>query len=299
LTTTPPPPAAPVPSADPASAGAELLAALAPGLSPEAVRMAGGMATAFATNAAIAIVIVIAGIWISGLVAGAVRRGLTRTGRVDATLVGFFSSLVRYAILAVVGVAVLSRLGVETTSLVAVLGAASLAIGLALQGTLGHLAAGVMLIFFRPYRVGDAVDIGGKSGVVKDLTLFTTELATADNVKIIIPNGQVWGQTITNFSSHAERRVDVNVRVALEDDPVRALAAIRAVVAADGRILPAPEAPFVDVVDVTDTAFIVGVRVWVKAGDYFAVRFDLLRGVQAALRGGGFAIPYPATRAIG
>jgi small conductance mechanosensitive channel len=267
-------------------------------LSADTLTLLGQIASSFVYNAVIAFAMVAAGIWASGWAARALSRALNKSERIDDTLIQFFASVVRYSILAFVGVAVLGRMGVETTSLVAVLGAATLAIGLALQGTLGNVAAGVMLILFRPYRIGDAVELAARQGVVKDLNIFTTELATVDNVKIIIPNGQVWGQTIVNYTGHAERRVDIPVRVALEDDPDKAVEEIKVVIAGEGRLLAAPEPPFVQVTDVTDTAFIVSVRVWVKGADVFPVRFALLRAIQKRLRASGFSVPYPATRTV-
>jgi small conductance mechanosensitive channel len=138
-----------------------------------------------------------------------VRKRINKTPQIDPTLGNFAASIIRWALLAVVLVAVLGIFGIEATSLVAMLGAATLAIGLALQGTLSDLAAGFMLVLFRPYKLGQFVDIGGTSGTVKDLNLFVTELVTPDNVQIIIPNGQAWGSIITNYSAHDTRRVDM------------------------------------------------------------------------------------------
>jgi small conductance mechanosensitive channel len=147
-----------------------------------------------------AIVILLIGLWLSGKANQLVVRVLSRTPHFDATLKSFFGSLARYLILTVTLLAVLSQFGIQTTSLVAVIGAASLAVGLALQGTLSNLAAGIMLLIFRPFRVGHKVQIGGSVGVVKELSLFWTELVTDDNVQIIVPNGGVWGQPLRNFS---------------------------------------------------------------------------------------------------
>jgi small conductance mechanosensitive channel len=153
-----------------------------------------------ALNALGAIVILLIGLWLSGRADLLVVRMLSRTPHFDATLKSFFGSLARYLILTVTVLAVLSQFGIHTTSLVAVLGAASLAVGLALQGTLSNLAAGVMLLIFRPFRIGHKVQIGGSVGTVKELSLFWTELVTDDKVQIIVPNGGVWGQPLRNFS---------------------------------------------------------------------------------------------------
>jgi small conductance mechanosensitive channel len=147
-----------------------------------------------------AIVILLIGLWLSGKADQLVVRVLSRTPHFDPTLKSFFGSLARYLILTVTLLAVLSQFGIQTTSLVAVIGAASLAVGLALQGTLSNLAAGIMLLIFRPFRVGHKVQVGGSLGTVKELSLFWTELVTDDRVQIIVPNGGVWGQPLRNFS---------------------------------------------------------------------------------------------------
>ncbi|CAN0522344.1 unnamed protein product, partial [Laminaria digitata] len=160
------------------------------------LQMVYGVLATYGINVVGALVIIVVGFMVAGWARRALERALSRSGKMDATLVRFFGSLVRYAIIAFVIIAALQRFGVEATSLVAVFGAAGLAIGLALQGTLSNVAAGVMLLMFRPFKIGDFVDIGGQAGTVKEVGLFTTELATGDNVKIIMPNGQLWGSAI-------------------------------------------------------------------------------------------------------
>ena len=164
-----------------------------------------------AINLVIAAVILAVTLWAAGWVSGLVSRALQRFSRTreDRTLQSFGSSVARWAVIIIGLIAVLTRLGVETTSIIAVVGAASLAIGLAMQGTLGNVAAGVMLLVLRPYQVGDFVEIAGRQGEVKGLKLFTTEIDTPDNVRITAPNGKVFGELITNFTAHGERRVDV------------------------------------------------------------------------------------------
>ena len=159
-----------------------------------------------------AILILLIGRVIANWAKGKVAYLLERSGKVDQTLKGFLSSFVRYLVLIVTFLAVLSQFGIETTSVIAVIGAASLAIGLALQGTLSNVAAGVMLLVFRPFKVGDYVEAGGTAGTVKDIRLFFSELATPDNVQILVPNSQVWGTVVKNYSHHATRRVS-NVRL--------------------------------------------------------------------------------------
>lgn len=245
-------------------------------------------------NLAAAAVILVVGLWISGVLAGLVRRAAGRLRNVDATLAAFFSSIVRWSVLALVAIAVLSRFGVETTSLIAVLGAAALAIGLALQGALSHVAAGVMLILFRPYRIGDHVEVAGQKGVVRNIDIFTTELATLDNVRIVLPNGQCWGAPITNFTHHETRRIDLDIGVSYEDDLDRAIGLIRDAVAADPRVLRDP-AVWVKVTRLGDHAVNIQSRAWCRTQDIPDLRPDLLRQLKLALDAGGVTIAYPTS----
>jgi small conductance mechanosensitive channel len=171
-----------------------------------------------------AIFILVLGMWVAGKTHGMVTRGLTRAKRVDDTLIGFFANAAKYGVMILTVLAVLNQFGVETTSFIAVIGAAGLAIGLALQGTLSNVAAGVMLLIFRPYHVGDYVEAGGNAGTVKELNLFVTVMATPDNVKIIVPNAQIWGDTVTNFSANPTRRVDLVMGISYEDNIDKAMA---------------------------------------------------------------------------
>lgn len=247
-------------------------------------------------NAVFAAIILIAGF----LVASWVKRTIVDQGykyeNLDDTLFVFAGSLAKYAVIAATIIAVLSRFGVETTSLVAVLGAAGLAIGLALQGTLSNVAAGVMLMLFRPFRLEQYIEAGGHAGTVKEITLFTTELATPDNVQIIIPNSAVWAGSIVNYSHHEDRRVDLVFGVGYGADLAAAEAAIRAAIADDDRARQSPE-PFVKVTALNDSAVDFTVRVWCDAGDYAALKADLTRAVKEALDGAGIDIPFP-TRTI-
>lgn len=242
----------------------------------------GGAVVAGAFNVLTALVILIAGLWITGWLAGAVRRIAERHPRIDNTLAAFFASIVRYGLMAFVLIAVLARFGVETTQMVAVLGAATLAIGLALQGTLSNVAAGVMLILFRPYRLGDFVELNGRRGVVRDVNLFVTELATPDNVKIMLPNGQCWGAPILNFSANATRMVELTFNVAHDADLDRAIAALRATVAQDRRVRADPP-PGVRVTALADRAVAITATFWCATEDYNPVRLDLLRAMKRTL----------------
>ncbi|MEL6280346.1 MAG: mechanosensitive ion channel domain-containing protein [Pseudomonadota bacterium] len=254
---------------------------------------------AYAVNVAVAAAILIVGYVFAGWAGSAVKSMGERNERVDNTLASFFGSIIRYAILAMVAIAVLDRFGVETTSLVALIGAAGLAIGLALQGTLSNLAAGVMLIMFRPFKVGDYVDAGGHSGTVKGIALFTTELATVDNVQIIMPNGAIWGSPIVNYSAHDDRRVDLVFGVSYDSDLKVAEQAINDVIAADQRVKDAPAAPFVAVTNLGDSSVDFTVRVWCDAADYWMLKFDLTRAVKEKFDATGVDIPFPTTTVMG
>ena len=187
---------------------------------------------------------------------------------------------------------VLARFGVETTSLVAAIGAAAFAVGLALQGTLGNVAAGVMLVFFRPYSLGDFVEVGGVSGTVADINLFTTELNTPDNKTIIVPNGQAWGNVITNYSVKPTRRVDITFGISYDDDINKAMEVIRAHYDADERVLKDPEF-FLGVIAHNTSSIDIVTRAWVKTPDYWSVYFDAMKGIKEAFDANGIEIPYP------
>ena len=190
------------------------------------------------------------------------------------------------------GLTVLSQFGVQTASLITVLAAGGLAIGLALQGTLASVAAGVMLLLFRPVRVGDYVEVAGYSGTVRAVTLFLTELTTSDNVHIVIPNAQVWGAAVKNYIYHDTRRCDLVIGVAYEADIDSAMVVINGVIAADDRAMGEPE-PLVAVTALGDSAVDITVRVWSQASDLWSMRLDLIRNIKLALDAAGISIPYP------
>jgi small conductance mechanosensitive channel len=239
-----------------------------------------------------AVVILVIGFVAAGWVRGSVDKGLSRFKKVDETLRSFFSSLAYYAVIVFTIIAVLSQFGVETTSFIAVLGAAGLAIGLALQGTLSNVAAGVMLLLFRPFRVGDYVEAGGLAGTVKGVSLFITELATPDNVQIIAPNAQLWGSAIKNYSFHPTRRVDIVLGIAYEDEIDKALAAIVDEASKDSRVNADP-APMAAVTDLGDSSVNFVVRVWCNAADYWELKFDLTKNLKNRMDAENITIPYP------
>jgi small conductance mechanosensitive channel len=244
-----------------------------------------------AFNVLSALAILLAGLWITGWLAGAVRRIAERQPRIDNTLAAFFASIVRYGLMAFVLIAVLARFGVETTQMVAVLGAATLAIGLALQGTLSNVAAGVMLILFRPYRLGDFVELNGRRGAVRDINLFVTELATLDNVKITLPNGQCWGAPILNFSANTTRMIELTFNVVFGTDLDKALAILRETVGKDARVRAEPAASVR--VTALDGSAALTASLWCNTGEFNAVRLDLLKAVKDAFDAEGVAFAPP------
>lgn len=246
----------------------------------------------FAVNLLLASLILALTVWISRWASQGVRRALVRFSktREDRTLQSFGAEAARWSVLIVGLIAVLTRLGVETTSIIAVLGAASLAIGLALQGTLGNVASGVMLLVLRPYQVGDYVEIAGRQGVVTALKLFTTEIDTLDNVRIVAPNGKVFGDLITNFTAHGERRVDVTFAVDLEDDLEHALELMRSTAAAHPQVLDQP-APLAETTEVANGRAVIALHAWTKRENYGPVKGDLFVRGRAALKEAGFRPP--------
>ena len=246
----------------------------------------------FGMKAIGALVVLIIGLRIAGWLAGLVRREALKREGIDDTLGNFFASLIRWAITAAVFIAVLQVFGVQATSFVAVLGALTLAIGLSMQGALGNIASGVMIMLFRPYRLGDYVEAAGVAGTVKDINLFQTVLATPDNVKILVPNSQAIESVIRNYSGYSTRRVDVTFGIDYDDDMDKAIDIIRSVINADDRILRDPE-PFVKVANLGDSSVDIASRSWVKSPDYWDVKFHLTKAVKEAFDRGGISIPYP------
>jgi len=229
-----------------------------------------------------AIIILIVGRMVAGWAQSTTEKWLAQSGKVDETLRVFFAKLTRYVVLIFTLIMVLSQFGIETTSLIAIFGAAGLAVGLALQGTLSNIAAGVMLLIFRPFKVGDYVEAAGIAGTVKSITLFVTELATPDNVQILAPNSQVWGATVKNYSFHPTRRVDLVLGIDYGDSIDKAIETIHSVVNADSRVLNDP-APMAVVGELADSAVNLTIRVWCQAGDYWPLKFDLTKALKQRL----------------
>ena len=211
---------------------------------------------------------------------------------VDPTLVPFMSGTAYYLILAFVAVAVLGMVGIQTASMVALLGAAGLAVGFALQGTLSNIASGVMLLVFRPFGIGDFIDAGGTAGSVKAIGLFSTTLNTPDNVRIVVPNSSIYGNTIKNYAANATRRNDIVVGVSYNDDLGLAVSTIERVLSEDDRVLKDP-APVVAVSELADSSVNIVVRPWCNKEDYWGLRCDLMRTLKEQLEAAGCSIPYP------
>ena len=242
-------------------------------------------------NVLAALAIFIIGRWVAKLLKGIIARLMTRSN-VDEMLVKFLTNIIYTLMLIFVILAAIDRLGVNTTSLAAILAAAGLAVGLALQSSLGNFAAGVMIILFRPFKTGDFVEAGGTAGVVEEIHIFNTLMRTGDNIKIIVPNGQITSDTIKNFSAKDTRRIDLVVGCGYGDDLRAVKQYLVDLVASDERILKDPE-PVVAVNELGDSSVNFVVRPWVASSDYWAVRWELNEKIKLDFDEKGFNIPYP------
>lgn len=242
-------------------------------------------------NIALAIVIFIVGRLVAKGLVKVIER-LLRNAKVDAMLIDFIGSIAKAVLLLFVIIASLDKLGVNTTSLIAMLGAAGLAVGLALQGSLQNFAAGVMLIIFRPFKIGDYVEAGGTTGTVEKITIFNTIILSPDNREIIIPNGAVYGGTITNFSARDTRRIDMVFGIGYGDDIKKAKEILMQAMESDERILKDP-APVVALAELGDSSVNFMVRPWVKRTDYGNVKYALNEHIKSAFDEKGISIPFP------
>lgn len=243
-------------------------------------------------NLAAAVTIVVAGVFLSGWAARLVRSAIERNKEIDNTFAATFAAVARYAILMVVGIAALSQLGVETTSMLAALGAAGLAIGLALQNTLSNIAAGFMLLWLRPFRVGDFIECNGVSGTIHEVKLFATEIYTYDNVYQFVPNSELWSHRITNFSRLNKRMVDLSFSIAYGDDISQARKILIDLAKDESRVFADPE-PMTFTKALGDSAVEISLRVWCKTSDYWGVRRALTENGKIALEDNGLTIPFP------
>ena len=239
-----------------------------------------------------AIVLLIIGWTVAGWARRGIRHALERVPRMDETLKPFLAKLVWYVIMAFVLVAVLSQFGVQTTSVIAVLGAAGLAIGLALQGTLANVASGVMLLFLRPFNIGDYVDAGGIAGTVVEIGLFNTEIKTRNGLCLIVPNKIIWESPITNFSRNPTRRFDITVGISYGDDVNGATDLLMGLLTGDERILDDPE-PLAVVEELGDSAVIINLRAWTRAEDFWAAVWDLKKAIKVEFEVARYSIPFP------
>ncbi|KJG00904.1 small-conductance mechanosensitive channel MscS [Photobacterium angustum] len=245
----------------------------------------------YAVNLVSALLILFIGNMIVKAVAGAVAKVL-RKKEMDNAVVEFIHGLVRYLLFVIVLIAALSRIGVQTASVVAVIGAAGLAVGLALQGSLSNFAAGVLIVAFRPFKSGDFVEVAGVSGAVESIQIFSTELRTPDNKTVVVPNSSIIGNPITNYSRNSTRRIDLTIGVSYSADLQKTKEVLKRVVTSDERVLKDPE-PTIGVVALADSSVNFVVRPWVNTPDYWAVYFDLNQAIKEELDKEGIEIPFP------
>mgnify|MGYP000023525130 CR=1 FL=1 len=248
-------------------------------------------------NIIAAIAIVIVTFWLAKWVRNRIVKAGRKYEELDATLFSFLSRVAYFVVLIFGLTIVLNKFGIQTTSIITMLGAAGLAVGLALQGALSNFASGVLLILFRPFKLGDFISVGGESGTVKEISIFVTDLATPDNVQIIVPNSQVWGSSITNYSAYDTRRVDFVFGVSYGTDLKKAQQVITDLIAQDARVHSDPE-PFVKVGTLNDSSVDFTVRIWCDAPDYWDVKFDMTRAVKDAFDAKGIDIPFPTTTIV-
>lgn len=264
---------------------------------PVMLRNLAGVLSAFSVRLVVALLILAVTLWLAGRLASLVDRGISnlpahRRHPADRTLAVFISTVVKYLVIAVGLIAVLQQLGVQTTSVLAVLGAASLAVGLALQGTLSNVAAGVMLLMQRPYRVGDRVELNGRQGKVRRIDLFNTVVVDYDGLTLYLPNGKVFGDMIVNYDRVGRRRIELTFGVDYEDDLDLALATLIEIAGAEPRVLKDP-APWAKVTATADSAVNVTLRCWATPNDWMDVRYDLIKRVKEAFDARGLSFPYP------
>lgn len=247
--------------------------------------------TVYGIKVIAAIAIFIIGRWVAKAIANFIKKMMTKSDT-DETLVKFVGSLSYIALLAFVIIAALNQLGIQTTSFIAILGAAGLAIGLALQGSLGNFAAGVLMIIFKPFKVGDFIEGAGVTGTVEEIQIFTTQLKTPDNKTIIVPNAKMTGDNITNYTMKGTRRVDFVFGIGYEDDIDKARNIISGIIAEDNRVLK-DQAPMVALSELADSSVNFVARAWTSADDYWGFYFDTMEKVKKQFDAEGISIPYP------
>ena len=245
----------------------------------------------YGTSLIFALLVLVLGLWIVKLISGSLRKTMLKSN-LDESLIPFLSNLIGTILKVMVVISALGMLGIEMTSFIAILGAAGLAVGMALSGTLQNFAGGVMILIFKPFKVGDYINAQGHSGSVKEIQIFNTILNTPDNKIIIIPNGGLSTGSMTNFSTMETRRVDWTFGIAYGDDVDKTEAVLKKLIAADSRILKNPEA-FIAVSELADSSVNLVVRAWVNAADYWGVYFDMNKKVYQTFDKEGLSIPFP------
>ncbi len=249
--------------------------------------------TNYALNVLGSLLIFFIGKWLAQKVVSLLGKLLSRQ-QIDETLIRFLDKIVYYALMVVIIMAAADSLGINTTSFMAIFGAAGLAVGLALKDSLGNFASGVMLVFFRPFKIGDVVSAGGVTGKIESISIFNTIFLTFDNQRMIVPNGQITAGVITNINANPTRRLDLVFGIGYEDNILTARAIFKNIMDADPRILDTP-APQIVVSELADSSVNFFVRPWVKTEDYWNVKFDLTEKIKLALDDAGISIPYPQT----
>ncbi|MCG6934941.1 MAG: mechanosensitive ion channel [Proteobacteria bacterium] len=238
-----------------------------------------------------AIIIFFVGRWLTGRITSLLTK-LLKKNKVDAALTGFLSNLSYYALMVVVVIAAVGQLGINTTSFLTIVGAAGLAVGLALKDSLNNFASGVMIILFRPFGIGDVITAGGVTGKVQSIAIFNTIMTTGDNQRVIVPNGNIINSVITNITANDTRRIDLVVGIGYGDDIIKTKQVLADIVSADDRIMSEP-APVIAVSELADSSVNLIVRPWVKTSEYWDVYFDLMEKIKQTFDAEGISIPYP------
>ncbi|MBN1309059.1 MAG: mechanosensitive ion channel [Chitinispirillaceae bacterium] len=249
------------------------------------------LTTAYGLKIFAAVLILVLGRIIAGIVK-AIAKNAARKTKADTTITVFIGNIAYILVMVFAVIAAVNRLGVQTTSFIAILGAAGLAVGLAFQGSLSNFASGFLMIIFRPFKAGDYVQAGGVAGTVKEIHVFTTTLMTPDNVRIIVPNSKITGDNITNYTAEASRRIDLTVSVSYGDDLDKVTAVLKEVVNGFPGVLADPE-PQIAVSEMADSSVNFVVRPWAKTGEYWKVRFGLTEAIKKRLDREGISIPFP------
>lgn len=244
-----------------------------------------------------AVAILVAGFVLAGWASRTIHARLEKLKRFDKTLIPIVAQIARYGILVFTIILVLAEFGIQTASIIAVLGAAGLAVGFALQGTLQNVAAGLMLLFLRPFQVGDFIETGAGSGTVEEIGMFMTLLRTSQGVFVAAPNSKIWSDSITNFSKLPNRRIELAVGISYDDDIDKARAVILDLAQGEERVLDSPE-PMVNVTNLGDSSVDLELRAWTRREDYWSVRWGLIREVKYALDKAGISIPYPHVQVV-